>query len=72
MSVRTMEPEHATVRTARESRTAREWYAEHRVDVLARLADGTPGQTLERRTAELVALALDDDPAIVARTLTLS
>jgi hypothetical protein len=66
MSVRTMEPGRVT------SQTAREWYAEHRVDVLARLADASPRASLDRRTAELVALALDDDPAIVARALTLS
>ncbi|HEY8216471.1 MAG TPA: hypothetical protein VIH82_05005 [Acidimicrobiia bacterium] len=54
------------------TRTAREWYAEHRVDILAHLADRTPRAALARRSAELLALALDDDPAIVARALTLS
>jgi hypothetical protein len=66
MPARTIEPELVT------TRTAREWYAQHRVDVLARLADGSPHAALSRRSAELVALALDDDPAIVARALKLS
>ena len=66
MLVRTIEPELVT------AQNARAWYAQHRVDVLARLADVSPSSTLSRRSAELVALALDDDPAIVARALRLS
>jgi hypothetical protein len=66
MPATTMEPELIT------TRNAREWYAEHRVDVLAHLTDGSPSAALARRSAELLALALDDDPAIVGRALTLS
>ena len=66
MPARAIEPELVT------TRSAREWYALHRVDVLAHLADGSPRAALARRSAELVALALDDDPAIVARALKLS
>ena len=66
MPVRAMEPER--LRT----RTAREWYAAHRVDVLAHLTDGSPHAAGARRSAELLALALEDDPAIVARALTLA
>jgi hypothetical protein len=61
-----MEPERIT------TRNAHEWYAEHRVDVLAHLTDASPRGALDRRSAELLALALDDDPAIVARALKLS
>jgi hypothetical protein len=66
MLARVIEPELVT------TRTAKAWYAEHRVDVLARLTDGSPGAALARRSAELLALALDDDPAIVGRALKLS
>jgi hypothetical protein len=62
----TIEPELVS------TQTARDWYAVHRVDVIAHLTDTSPRAALARRSAELLALALDDDPAIVARALTLS
>jgi hypothetical protein len=49
------------------TRSGRRWYAEHRSDVLARLAVAGPGGRTARRAAELLALAFDDDPAVVAR-----
>ena len=66
MPARTMEPERIT------TRNAREWYSEHRIDVLAHLTDASPRGAPDRRSAELLALAFDDDPAIGGRALTLS
>ena len=65
MSATMIEPELTT------ARIAQDWYAAHRVDVLAHLTDGSPHAARARRSAELLALALDDDPSIVARALAL-
>jgi len=55
--------------TTNEQRNApdagREWYAEHRADVVARLAESAACGS--RRAAALLVLAFDDDPATVAR-----
>ena len=46
---------------------ARQWYAEHRADVLAHLTDALPSSDVGRRSAQLLAFAFDDDPSVVAR-----
>jgi len=50
------------------TRAARAWYAKHRSDVLARLADPARSPAAGVRSAQLLAFALDDDPGVVART----
>ena len=52
----------------RQPDAGREWYAAHRADVLARLAESTPRGNREQRSAALLVLAFDDDPSTVART----
>jgi hypothetical protein len=45
----------------------RAWYATHRADVLARLAVPTACGRRQQRSAALLVLAFDEDPATVAR-----
>jgi hypothetical protein len=45
---------------------ARQWYAEHRRDVLARLSESSGCTPRTLREASLLVLAFDDDPSTVA------
>jgi hypothetical protein len=47
--------------------SGRVWYATHRADVVARLAESTACGRRQQRSAALLVLAFDDDPATVAR-----
>ena len=58
----------STNRQERRPAAGREWYAEHRADVLARLAESPACGRREQRSAALLVLAFDDDPATVALT----
>ena len=44
---------------------ARQWYAEHRRDVLARLSESSDCTRRTLREASLLVLAFDDDPSTV-------
>lgn len=46
--------------------SARQWYAEHRRDVLACLSEASGCTSRALREASLLVLAFDDDPATVA------
>jgi hypothetical protein len=63
-----MDTESRTYEQERRPGTGREWYAAHRADVLARLAEPAACGRREQRSAALLVLAFDDDPATVAWT----
>jgi hypothetical protein len=62
-----MDRESGTKDQEHRSDAGREWYAAHRGDVLARLAEPTPCGGRQQRSAALLVLAFDDDPFTVAR-----
>lgn len=62
-----MDIESGTNDQEHRSDAGREWYAAHRADVLARLAESTPFGGRQQRSAALLVLAFDDDPSTVAR-----
>ena len=64
-----MKIEASTNEQVRHPGFGRAWYAAHRADVLAHLAEPTACGRRQQRSAALLVLAFDEDPATVARAL---